>query len=154
MDGVAIVTCIEGEHALIEVQPAVSGCGRCNEAGGCASGLLNRALGPKQPPIYRVANRIGARVGDSVAVTVPEGAVLRAAVLAYLLPVLLVIAGAALGMALAATDIAALVGAVAGLTFGLWILRLAQRRLAVAGEPLLAMRFKQVPTGFKKDLHT
>ncbi len=154
MDSAAIVTSIEGEHALVEVQPAVSGCGRCNEAGGCGSGLLNQALRPRRRLIYRVANRIGARVGDSVTVTVPEGAVLRAALLAYLLPVLLVIAGAALGTAISASDLVALVGAGAGLALGLLVLRLAQRRLAVAGEPLLAMRLKQVPTGFIKDLHT
>lgn len=139
---------------MVEVQPAVSGCGRCNEVGGCGSGLLNQALRPKRRLIYRVANRIGARVGDSVTVIVPEGAVLRAALLAYLLPVVLVIAGAAVGTTISTSDIVALIGAGAGLALGLLVLRLAQRRLAVIGEPLLAMRLKQAPTGYIKDLHT
>lgn len=154
MDSTAIVTTIEGENALVEVQPAVSGCGRCDEAGGCGSGLLNQALRPKRRLIYRVTNRIGAQVGDSVTISVPDGAVLRAALLAYILPVLLLIAGTAVGTAISASDVVALLGAGVGLMLGLWILRLAQCRLAVVGEPLLAMRIKQVPTGFIKDLKT
>lgn len=142
MDSTAIVTSIEGQHALVEVQPAVSGCGRCNETGGCGSGLLNQALRPKKRLIYRVTNRIGARVGDSVTVTVPQGAVLRAALLAYLLPVLLVIVGAAIGTVFSASDAVALTGAGAGLALGLLVMRLTQSRLAVAGEPLLTMRIK------------
>lgn len=154
MDSTAIVTSIEGTDALVEVQPAVPGCGRCNEAGGCGTGLLNQALRPRQRLIYRVTNRIGARIGDGVTITVPDGAVLRAALLAYLLPVVLLIAGAAVGTAVSASDVSALSGGAVGLMLGLFVLRLAQRRLAVAGEPLLAMRLKQVPIGSVKELNT
>lgn len=154
MDSAAIVTHIDRQHALVEVQPAVSGCGRCGETGGCGSGLLNQALRPQKNQIYRVANRIGAQVGDNVTISVPDGAVLRAALLAYLLPVLLVIAGAAAGTLFSSSDAVAVLGASIGLMLGLIFLRLAQRRLVVVGEPLLAMQIKQVPTGIIKDLKT
>ena len=145
MESKAIVSRIEGQFAVVEVMPAGSGCGRCHEAGGCGSNLLNQSLRPKKLNFYRLPNRIGAKVGDCVVVAVPEGAVLRAAALAYLLPVLFLIVGAAIGTALSDHDVSALAGAGAGLALGLLVLRVAQSRLSMAGELLLSMRFERPP---------
>ncbi|SMB26720.1 Positive regulator of sigma E activity [Sterolibacterium denitrificans] len=134
-----IVTRVEGPYALVEVRPMSGGCGRCHEAGGCGSNLLNETLRPQSMNIYRLTNEIGARVGDVVMISVPEGAVLRVALLAYLLPVLCLIAGAAIGTSVYAEDRFALAGAVIGLMAGLLVLRLLQPRLA-RGAARIGMR--------------
>lgn len=140
MESSAIVTRIEGQFALVEVSSVASGCGRCHEAGGCGSGLLNKSLRPRCN--YRLPNLISAAVGDRVILSVPEGAVLRAALLAYLLPILLLIAGAAVGTVFSADDLVALIGAGSGLALGLLALRTAQSRLAGNGELLMTMRLE------------
>lgn len=145
MESRAIVTRIEGAYAMVEVAPVPSGCGHCQEAGGCGGGLLAQSLRPQKLNVYRVPNRVGAKVGDCVLVSVPEGAVLRAAILAYLLPALFLIVGAALGTAFAEDDRLALFGAGVGLALGLLVLRLAQWRMAGAGELLVSMRLECSP---------
>jgi sigma-E factor negative regulatory protein RseC len=144
MDCPAIVTHIEGDLALVEAASMGTACGRCNEAGGCASGLLGQTLRPKR--MYRLPNHIGAAVGDRVVVCVAEGAVLRAALLAYLLPLSLLLAGAAIGTVLTHDDVVALAGAGIGLAAGLALLRWKQRRFsgsAGPGELLLTMRLER-----------
>ena len=140
MENRGVVTRIEGQYAMVEVKPVSGGCGRCHEVGGCGSNLINESLRPQKLNIYRLPNRIDAKVGDAVMISVPEGAVLRAALLAYLLPLLFLIVGAALGTA-AGSDRDALIGAGAGLVGGLLVLRLVQARLAGGSASLLSMRF-------------
>lgn len=140
MENHGVVTRLDGQYAMVEVKPVSGGCGRCHEEGGCGSNLLNESLRPQKLNIYRLPNRIDAKVGDAVMIAVPEGAVLRAALLAYLLPLLFLIVGAALGTAVAASDRDALIGAGGGLALGLLVLRLVQTRLA-AGSSVLSMRF-------------
>ncbi len=142
MENFGVIKRIEGEQVFVEVDPVVSGCGRCHEAGGCGSSLLTQSLRPAKFRLYRLPNCIGASVGDHVILSVPEGAVLRASLLAYLMPILLLIGGAALGMALDGQDSAALSGAGIGLLLGLLGLRM-QHRLVPPGSAsvLLSMRF-------------
>lgn len=140
MENRGIVTRVEGTYALVEVRPMSGGCGRCHEAGGCGSHLLNEALRPQRMNSYRLMNGIGARIGDAVMISVPEGAVLRVALLAYLLPVLCLIVGAAIGTSVYGEDRFALAGAVIGLMTGLLLLRLLQPRLA-RGAARIDMRF-------------
>ena len=145
MESTAIVTRIEGQHAMVEVSPVAAGCGRCHEAGGCGSGMLNKSLRPQQLSIYRLPNLVGAAVGDRVIISVPEGSVLRAALLAYLLPVLLLIAGAAVGTVVSDSDLIAVIGAGSGLALGLLLLRKAQSHLVGGGELLMTMRLEKQP---------
>ncbi|HRE15717.1 MAG TPA: SoxR reducing system RseC family protein, partial [Rhodocyclaceae bacterium] len=81
----AKVTALEGAEVWLEI--AATGCGRCNEPGGCGgqklSGLL--ASGPK---VYRVKNSIGAKVGDCVRLGIPASTLRRGATLVYVLPLL------------------------------------------------------------------
>ncbi len=130
---------------MVEAVSPASGCGRCQEAGGCGGGLLNKSLRSEKSCHYRLQNLIGAKVGDRVIVSVPEGSVLRAALLAYLLPVLLLIAGAAVGTAVSDADLGALIGAVSGLLLGLLVLRKVQNHLAGSGELLMTMRLEKLP---------
>ena len=96
----ATVSRVEGAHAFVRVDNPTGGCGRCNDAGGCASGLLGRPF-RRECRIFRLPNNIGAQPGDRVLVTIADGAALRAAVLVYLLPALLLVAGSVLGAAIA-----------------------------------------------------
>lgn len=143
MESMATVTSLDGEFVVVEVVPADSGCGRCHEAGGCGSSLLNKSLRPQRFNTYRLPNSIGATVGDRVLLVVPEGAVLRAALLAYMLPVVMVIVGAAIGTAIQETGPAAPLGAVVGLGVGLVVLRMIQTRLNVARGAFLATRMEK-----------
>lgn len=113
----ATVHGVDGDTALVETENG-GGCGRCNEPGGCRSGLIAGmfAAGPRT---YRIANTIHAQAGERVLVCLPEGAVLRGAIAGYLVPALGVVLGAALGHAAAGNDLATALGAAAGLGLGL-----------------------------------
>lgn len=132
MEVEATVSRVEGAHAVVRVDRRGGGCGRCSEAGGCASTLLGRPL-QRECRLFRLPNTIGAQPGDRVVVAVAEGSALRAALLAYLLPVLLLLAGSMLGAAFAGAegkDFAAYSGAVMGLALavGTVVFRAAGRR--------------------------
>ena len=131
-DSEAVVARIEGEDAWLEVcKPA--DCENCDSTESCGLGRRKR--------LQRVRNTIGARVGDTVIVTVPEGAVLKAALVSYLAPLAMVLVGAGLGSAIA-QEAGALVGVVVGLALGALLLRFADRSIAGNREPLMAMRIK------------
>ncbi len=118
---------LEGEGAVIEAE-ARAGCGRCDEARGCAAGTLGK-LFCRSPRQFRVRNDVGARPGERVVVAVGEGALWRSALAAYGLPLLLILVGAAVGAALAAEpgarDLYAAIGAAFGLACGVIAGRLA-----------------------------
>lgn len=133
-DREAVVARLDGADAWLAVcRP--SDCESCGSAGGCGLGQDQR--------LHRVRNSIGARVGETVIVSVADGAVLKAAFWTYLMPLLAALLCAGVGMA-AAGDSGALVGVLVGLGTGLAALRIAGGRLTVGGEPLLAMRIKPV----------
>ncbi|GAB4166046.1 MAG: hypothetical protein OHK0026_10350 [Rhodocyclaceae bacterium] len=106
---------IEGALAVVELDAAGAGCGRCSERGGCGSQLLTRPFGTRCTRL-RVSNTIGARAGERVVLELAESSLVRAALAVYLLPVVFVVAGAAGGVALGEgdTDVPALVGALIG----------------------------------------
>ena len=113
----AVVERLEGEDAWVRVQERSGGCGRCDEPGGCrSSGIAYAFKAPKT--LFRVPNRIGARIGDVVQLRMEDGAALRGAMLSYGLGVALLVIGAAVGHAVAPTELAdagAAAGAVAGM---------------------------------------
>jgi sigma-E factor negative regulatory protein RseC len=128
----ATVHGVDGDTALVETENG-GGCGRCNEPGGCRSGLIAGMFAPG-PRTYRIANTIRAQAGQRVLVCLPDGAVLRSAIAGYLVPVLGVVLGAVLGHAAAGTDPATALGAVTGLGLGLlsnlWWRRRDRRNMA------------------------
>ncbi len=75
---------VDGDTALVETENG-GGCGRCNEPGGCRSGLIAGMFAPG-PRTYRIANTIRAQAGQRVLVCLPDGAVLRSAIAGYLVP--------------------------------------------------------------------
>lgn len=130
----AIVTRLDGEHLWLD---ASGGCSSCESSGGCG---LSDGHG-KRP--QRVRNTVGARVGDSVILSVPDGAVLKATLWSYLMPLGLTIAGAASGQAFGG-EAGAVAGALGGLTVGWGALRIVSTRLMSGREPLVTMRLKEV----------
>ncbi|MBL8489395.1 MAG: SoxR reducing system RseC family protein [Rhodocyclaceae bacterium] len=118
----ALVIDIRGEDALLRLTKPVSGCGRCDEPGGCSTGLTARNC-----RTYRLPNDVGAKIGDRVSISVADGAILRAALVSYLSPAVLAILGAAAG-ASQRGDAWAVGGAAAGLLAGILLLRVFGRR--------------------------
>ena len=130
----AVVSRIEGDHVWLDMN-GQSKCTNCEQAASCG---LGDGLGKAR---QRVRNTIGARVGDTVGISVPDGALLKAAVYSYLVPLGLVLGGAVTGMT-AGGDSFAVVGAVGGLVGGWLFLRYANRWIESVREPLLAIRIK------------
>lgn len=153
----ALVLRIEGDYAIVEARPNFGGCGRCEDAGGCRSGILARPLanpGREQ----RLPNRIGARAGERVVVLINDGEVLRAALATYLLPVAGMILGASIGtVALGewgGADLAAVLGGVGGLILVSTSLRLARGMAngATTRGPRLARRDEdRCPSGIDRE---
>lgn len=130
MEAAGVVTRIEGDEAVVELQARAGGCGRCDEPGGCRSGLLSDPF-RQQCREYRVENSLGVAPGERVLLRIEDGRAWRAALLAYLMPALLLIGGAAAGRALfqgLSPDAAAAAGGAAGLLAALVALGLFQRR--------------------------
>lgn len=144
MDIEGVVRRIDGGDALVELTAPQGGCGRCDEPGGCRSGILARPLG--QPcREFRLRNAIGARVGDRVVVRLQDGAVARSALAAYGLPVLGLLAGAAAGVTLLAgidADVAGAGGSIVGLGLATGALGWLRRRgrAGAAALPIMANR--------------
>lgn len=116
-----------------------TGCGRCDEPGGCGNGTLARIAREKTGRV-RALNRDGLvlAVGDHVVVGIPEDAMLRGAMLVYALPVACLLAGAVAGSLVAGTvgtslnaELASLAGAAAGLVAGFAGVRFLSSRLAL-----------------------
>lgn len=139
----AVVRCVAGEFAVVEVAAAAPSCGSCT-SGQCGNpgGAIRR---------YEVRNTIDAKPGDRVLLTVPDGAVLKAAALSYLMPLVFVIGGAAAGTAWGGDGLPAVAGAIVGLVAGLALLRLGDVLFARGGEPRLAPRLKRQVNFFDKD---
>ena len=111
---------LAGSEAVIELPERTAGCGRCNQPGGCQSGLLGVQVGTRR---FRVRNTAEVRMGEQVSIEIADGSVWRAARAAYLAPVLLSLFGAAGGQTLFGGDGAAVAGMLVGLAFGMVALR-------------------------------
>jgi sigma-E factor negative regulatory protein RseC len=142
MEQEAIVTRVDGQEAIVELGTgAGQGCGRCQEAGGCQSGLLNQVfrLTPRQ---YRLANSIEAVSGERVILQVAEGAALHAALIAYLMPAGMLIAGALIGASLTdGADFSTALGAVLGLASAIFVSYVAKTlRMGSTPSPVILRR--------------
>lgn len=132
----AIVRRIDGNLALVEATQ--SGCGRCEEPGGCG-GLHAGKILCASPRLFHATNRIGAQPGAIVQIAVSEGSIRRAANMAYVVPLLLALGFGGAGDWLLADSLGQW-GGILGAAVGLLI---AWRRMAVrslsgsAGKPSL-----------------
>ncbi len=109
-----LVRRLDGDFIWVDFR---SECSTCTTSQGCGLGS------GRGKPSHRVRNTVGARVGDTVIMSVPDGAVWRAAFRCYVLPLLIVLVVAALGRALGGEG-----GSVAGVVIGLAVGWLALRR--------------------------
>ena len=142
---------IEESGRVVAVEPGAvwvetlrrSGCGRCDEPGGCGNGALARRARERLGHV-RARCMLPLAVGDGVVVGVPETAVARGALLIYLLPMLALVAGGLLGSAWRPGDAGTLAGAVLGLAAGFLALRVLSRRLT-ADEPVVLRRLAEAP---------
>ena len=114
---------LDGEYAVVRMDE--TGCGRCQEPGGCGGNNIGKMF-CNAPRVFRVLNPERAAVGTRVMVVIAEGAVRRSAALAYGLPLLALFLGAFCGSALAGES-GAIVGALAGLLLAWAGLRIAHR---------------------------
>lgn len=129
-----VVRELDGETALVEVSQ--TGCGRCNEPGGCGGLHPGKILCSSKPRFFRASNPLGAQPGETVSIAVLEGTIGAAATRAYLIPLLCLLLGSGLAeLALGAFlgRWAAVAGALGGLGLG-WVL-LARKH--PAGKPNL-----------------
>ncbi|MFP5382873.1 MAG: SoxR reducing system RseC family protein [Gammaproteobacteria bacterium] len=106
-----------------------SGCGRCDEPGGCGNGALARRAREKVGHVLALTDQPLA-VGDEVLVGVPEQAMLRGTLLIYVLPVLSLVGGAVAGAAVFPGDAGTALGLLAGLLAGFAAVRVLSSRAA------------------------
>lgn len=140
------VVAIEDGVAWVETVRR-TGCGRCDEPGGCGNGAMNR-LARERIGHLRVLASLPVAVGDEVVVGVPEDAMLRGAALIYLLPLAALFAGTLAGDLLWPGDGGAMAGALAGLVagFGFVRWRSTSKRDDSTVQPVLLRRLS-IPAG-------
>lgn len=138
---VEIMTAPDG-RALARLEFGVnSGCGRCNEPGGCGGVSLAQPLCAK-PKTMVLADPLGLVVGDNVRVAIPDQLLSRGVTQTYVVPLLLFFVGSLLGAALLpgtlpaswmlTQDVGAMIGAALGLIGAWWQLHRSQRRSPMA----------------------
>lgn len=124
------IVAVDSDAVWVETT-ARSGCGRCQEAGGCGQNSIFRMLGDRTRQLRVYSGTVQARVGDTAVVGVPGGALVRASLLAYLVPLLALLAGAVIGHnAAGGADFGAILGGIAGLVAGFAGAHLVTVRLA------------------------
>lgn len=136
------VVAVESDAVWVETARR-TGCGRCDEPGGCGNGALARHARSRMGRVRALnPGALPVDVGDHVLVGVPEDAVLRGAALVYVLPLVLLLGGAAAGVASTGGDGDAIAGAAAGLLAGFLLVRLLARRAAtdISAQPVVIRR--------------
>lgn len=124
IDASGTITANDGNYVVVRMDE--TGCGRCQEEGGCGGNNIGQML-CSSPRTFRVFNPGQAEIGDRITVVIADGSIRRSALLAYVVPLLALFAGAFGGSSLAG-EIGAIVGAISGL-FCAWItLRHAQKK--------------------------
>ena len=123
-----------------------SGCGRCNEPGGCGGVSLAQPLCSK-PKSMVLSDPIGLAVGDTVRVAIPDELLSRGVTRTYVVSLILFFAGSLLGAAVlpellpmqwqVSSDVGAMIGAGIGLIAAWWQLRRAQQRTPMAAPKIL-----------------
>jgi sigma-E factor negative regulatory protein RseC len=121
-----VVERVGADAVWVRLTAQQTGCGRCDEPGGCGGARIAHAFG-KPNEVFRIDQAQGFEVGQSVRLVADERAALYAGLASYGLPTLGAIAGVALGTAVAASS-----GAIVGLVAGLGLSVLGVRRLTAA----------------------
>ena len=116
------------------------GCGRCQEPGGCKSGLMSKPLSARCNT-YLIESNADLSVGQRVELELPERAVLEAALFAYGLPLVLMLVFGATAALLLAHDGWVAVSALCGLGLAWLIVPRASNR-----EKMRAMRVGLIKT--------
>lgn len=140
----AVVQTLQGPEGLVLVRlefEVNSGCGRCNEPGGCGGVSLAQPLCSKPKSIV-VADPLGLAVGERVRVSVPDAALSQGITRTYVVPLVLFFAGSLLGTAIlpdvlpirwqVSSDVGAMLGAGFGLIAAWAQLRHAHRHIPMA----------------------
>lgn len=84
------------DQAWVRVDDQPTGCGRCNEPGGCGGAKIAHAFG-KPDEVFHVENPQHFVAGDRVRLQIDDGAALGAAAVTYGVPTLGALLGAGLG---------------------------------------------------------
>ncbi len=123
-----------------------SGCGRCNEPGGCGGVSLAQPVCAK-PQATVLTDTIGLAVGDTVRVTIPDEMLSRVVTRTYVIPLALFFVGSLLGAAVlpdllpmqwqVTQDVGAMIGAGLGLIAAWGQLHRAQSRKPMAAPRIL-----------------
>lgn len=116
------------------------GCGRCEEPGGCKSGLMSKPLG-ERCNTYVLEASVALRVGQRVELELPDHAVVQAALMAYGLPLLAMLLCGGFASLLFVHDRWVALSALAGLGLAWWAV---SRKLS--GQKMRAMQVRLVNT--------
>ncbi|KAA3653701.1 MAG: Fis family transcriptional regulator [Proteobacteria bacterium] len=114
--------------AWVRVDDQPTGCGRCNEPGGCGGAKIAHAFG-KPDEVFHVDNPDRFLPGDRVRLQIDDGAALGAAALSYGLPTVAALLGAGLGTWLGG-NAGAVIGLVAALLVAVRLVRVLGGRQA------------------------
>lgn len=154
MDTVARVVRLEGAAAVVALEADGGGCGRCNEPGGCRSGLLSQMFHTPSRE-FSVPNEIDARAGETVLIRLSTGGLARWSLTAYLFPVFAVLIGAALGASTAgesySRDGGAICGSLVGLFFAAWLIISRLAPTSVSTGPRLVRLGDDIPSCRRED---
>lgn len=127
IDARGVIVAVDGDYAIVRMEQ--SGCGRCNESGGCGGNTLARMF-CGAPRSFRVLNPGKLAIAASVVVAVDENALRRSVLLCYGLPLLALFVGAISGSAISGEN-GAIIGAMCGLLLSWLVLRYAHLHRAL-----------------------
>ena len=117
----AVVVRTTAATAWVRVDDRPSGCGRCNEPGGCGGARISYAFG-RPNDVFQITCAAQFEAGDRVVLTIEDGAAIGAALATYGAPTAGAILGAGLGTWVAG-DMGAAIGLLAGLLLSFQLAR-------------------------------
>jgi len=126
IEEIATVIGVEADGVWVKTQ-AKTTCGACQQQDSCTSGVVAKALTPKEPRLF-IPTVLAVLPGQQVRIGLHETALTQAALRVYLLPLLAFMLVMALLVQLGANEGLQLLGGLLGSGFSLWLVRRSEKQ--------------------------
>lgn len=121
IEEIATVIGVEADGVWVKTQ-AKTTCGACQQQDSCTSGVVAKALTPKEPRLF-IPTAVAVLPGQQVRIGLHETALTQAALRVYLVPIVAFMLAMGLLVQMAANEGVQLLGGLLGSGISLWLVR-------------------------------
>jgi sigma-E factor negative regulatory protein RseC len=125
IEEIATVIGVEADGVWVKTQ-AKTTCGACQQQDSCTSGVVAKALTPKEPRLF-IPTAVEVLPGQQVRIGLHETALTQAALRVYLVPIVAFMLAMGLLVQMGANEGVQLLGGLLGSGLSLWLVRLSEQ---------------------------